>query len=235
VTSLLVMCPIRNRPEKIPGLIKSYEEKTTGADTELLFVTDGDDDSYKDTDWGDHVHAALSPREYVVGKMNRTALAAVNDYDAIMFVQDDNIFITDGWDEIMLSELESMGGTGILYPDDKRRNDIPEIWLTSTDIIKALGWFAEPHLNHYYTDHAWSDVGKRSGLLRFVPQVVVEHQHYSVSSETPYDSLYSEIETLFGESDREAYYQWRGTIMPHEVAMLRRKFNPDVKWVFSKV
>ena len=139
MTSLLVMIPVRNRPEKIPGLIKSYDEATTGAGTELMFISDSDDDSYKDTDWGNHVHAVLSPREYVVGKMNRTALSCADSYDAIMFAQDDNLFVTPGWDEIMLKVLEGMGGTGMIYPDDKRRNDIPEIIMISTDIITELG------------------------------------------------------------------------------------------------
>ena len=50
LTSLLVMVPVRNRPEKIPGLIESYEKNTTRDDTELMFISDGDDDSYQDTD-----------------------------------------------------------------------------------------------------------------------------------------------------------------------------------------
>ena len=137
MTSLLVMVPVRNRPEKIPGLIESYEKNTTRDDTELMFISDGDDDSYQDTDWGSHVHAVLDPREYVVGKMNKTALAAVDAYDAIMFAQDDNLFVTPGWDDIMLKVLEGMGGTGMLYPDDKRRQDIPEIIMISTDIIRS--------------------------------------------------------------------------------------------------
>ena len=235
MTSLLVMIPVRNRPEKIPGLIKSYDEATTGPGTDLMFISDDDDDSYKDTDWGNHVHAVLSPREYVVGKMNRTALSFAGSYDAIMFAQDDNLFVTPGWDEIMLSVIESMGGTGMVYPDDRRRNDIPEIIMITSDIITELGWFANPMLNHYYTDHTWSDLGRGAGLLRFAPEAVVEHQHYSVSAETPYDGLYNEIEQKFGVSDREAYAQWHATVRPHQVAQLRRRFNKDVAWVLKKV
>ena len=235
MTSLLVMVPVRNRPEKIPGLIESYEKNTTRDDTELMFISDGDDDSYQDTDWGSHVHAVLDPREYVVGKMNKTAMSCVDAYDAIMFAQDDNLFVTHGWDDIMLSVLEGMGGTGMLYPDDKRRQDIPEIIMISTDIITELGWFACPQLNHYYTDHVWSDLGRGAGLLRFVPETVVEHNHYSVSADTPYDGLYHEMEDKFGTADREAYLQWRATLMPFQVSQLRRKFNKDVRWLLEKV
>ena len=229
------MIPVRNRPEKIPGLIKSYDEATTGPGTDLMFISDDDDDSYKDTDWGNHVHAVLSPREYVVGKMNRTALSCADSYDAIMFAQDDNLFVTHGWDEIMLSVLEGMGGTGMIYPDDKRRNDVPEIIMISSDIITELGWFAAPFLNHYYTDHVWSDLGRGAGLLRFVPEAVVEHQHYSVHKGTQYDSLYHEMEDKFGVADRDAYMQWRATAMPFQVSQLRRKFNPDVAWLLERV
>ena len=235
MTSLLVMLPIRSRPEKIPGVIKSFEETTTRDTTELLFISDGDDDSYKDTDFGGHGHAVLTPREYLIPKMNRTALSMAGDYDAIMSAQDDNIFVTPGWDDIMLKVLEGMGGTGMVYPDDKRRQDIPEIIMISTNIITGLDWFAAPFLNHYYADHVWSDLGRGAGLLRFVPEAVVEHKHYSVSADTPYDSLYHETEDKFGAADLEAYRQWHATLRPFQVSQLRRKFNPDVSWLLSKI
>ena len=63
----------------------------------------------------------------------------------------------------------------------------------------------------------------------------MEHNHYSVSSDTPYDSLYHEMEDKFGAADREAYLQWRATLMPFQVSQLRRKFNKDVAWLLEKV
>jgi len=228
------MVPTRNRRENCERFLKSFEETTDSA--ELVFVTDGDDqDSYEGMDWGSAQHAVLSPREPTVGKVNRTADVYSGSHDALMFIGDDNTFQTPHWDTILMRVLmEDMGGTGMVYPDDKRRNDIPETIIISSDIVLTLGYFMNPGFAHYYVDNAWAELGRRTGLIRFCPQVVVNHKHYSIDSETPRDETYTYAETTWGKSDLEAWHNWRVTDMPLEVAKLRRNFNPDLKWVFSR-
>jgi hypothetical protein len=217
----------------VERLLESYDKNTDFA--EMAFIIDPDDqETYEGIDWKDTIHGVLDPRGSLGEKLNHSADSLVEGYDALMFVADDHVFRTPGWDTILMKALKEMGGSGFVYPDDRRRNDIPETVLISSDVIKALGYFAPPTLKHYYQDNAWAELGKRSGLIKFVPEVVIEHLHYSVCAETQKDETYSYAEATWGASDLQAFQEWRESRMPIEVSMLRRKFSPDVKWVLSK-
>lgn len=237
---LLVMVPTRRRRAQCERLLGSFRE-TASETTDILFITDPDDDSYEGMDWGDAVQAVLDPREFLTGKLNKTALAMADVYDVLMWVGDDCVFRPpaqeDGpaWDRIMLGALEDMGGSGWVYADDKRRSDVPEHWMCSSDVVKELGWFANPHLGHFYIDNTIAELGKRTGLLRYCPEAVIEHKHYQVCADTERDWTYRETEAAWGDQDLKAFRQWQAERAAHEVARLRRQFSKDVSWVLSRV
>ena len=234
--SLLVMIPTRGRRAQCERLLESFTETVTGDDTDLVFISDGDDqESYEGMEWGPATHAVIDPRMPFSGKLNAVAMVAVEDYDVLMWVGNDHVFQTPAWDKLLLAALADLGGHGWVYPDDKRRSDVPEIWMCSSSVVKALGWFAPPYMDHYYTDNAVAELGKRAGLIRYVPEVVIEHLHYSVHPETEYDGLYKEAEERWGQSDLEAFQEWRSSQCANEVSVLRRNFSPDVAWVLSRV
>jgi hypothetical protein len=231
---LLVIVPTRGRRGQCERFLKAFTETSTCAD--LLFVTDPDDqDTWTGMDWGEAAVAELAPREYLTGKLNKTALAMADMYKVLMWLADDTVPVTPAWDRLMLATLDDLGGSGWVYPDDKRRNDVPEHWMVSSDVVKALGWFANPALGHFYLDNTIAELGKRSGLIRWCPEAIVEHRHYSVAKDTAHDEVYVSTEERFGESDLRAFQEWRGSQAANDVAVLRRNFSPDVKWVLSRV
>jgi hypothetical protein len=231
---LLVMVPTRGRRAQCERLLASFRGTATCAD--ILFILDPDDqETYAGMDWGDAPCAVLDPRAYLSAKLNKTAEAVIDAYSVLMWAGDDHVFVTPGWDRVMLATLEDLGGSGWVYPDDKRRSDVPEIWMCSSDVVKALGWFANPHLQHYYLDNSIAELGKRSGLIRWCPEAVIEHLHYSVAKETVRDAVYSETEEMFGQPDLAAFKAWSADALPMEVSVLRRQFSADVKWVLSRV
>lgn len=231
---MLTIIPTRSRPEKVARLIKSFDEATDNAD--LLFVVDPDDESMKDFDFKGHSAMIMDPRGTMVQKLNYAAAQFVNDYDAIVWYADDNEFITPHWDTLMMNTLNDMGGSRWVYSYHKRRTDIPETWLASTDLIRELGWYANPLLNQYYVADSIAVLGKRSSLLRFCKEAVVEHHHYEVDPDAERDALNVYAENAFGAMDRMNYQAWVGSNqVAAVVSKLRRKFNPDVKWVTGKV
>jgi len=233
--SLLVMVPTRNRREQAARLIKSFADSDPADETVLMFITDDDDDSYEDMDWGPAVHAVLSPRDCLTGIFNRVALEHADDFDAIMTVGDDHLFTTPQWDKALMDALEDLGGTGWVYPDDKRRSGFPEIWAVSSDLVRFLGWFALSAVRHFYCDNAISEIGKRTDLIRYVPEAVIEHLHYTVTPGTERDVTYAEAEESSGSSDLTAYREWRAMHLSNTVSRVRQEFNPDVQWILEKV
>src|SRR6185437_10825893 len=86
---------------------------------------------------------------------------------------DDMVPVTDGWDEQL---CEAAGTTGMAYPNDRRRDDIPEAVVISTGLVQALGWFCEPSLHHWYVDNVWRDLGAGAAVLSYLPAVHVIHK-----------------------------------------------------------
>lgn len=227
--SLCVFIPTYHRRDRMDECLKSFRETTLG-EIDLYLVVDEDDESYEGVD----AEIITAQPGTLVTVTNEAALQLADRYDALMMVSDDVIFRTPGWDLYMTGILEAMGGTGFVYPDDRRRYDIPEQVLISSDIIKALGWFAEPGFGHFYIDNVWAELGKRLGLIRFCPQAVIEHMHYTVSPDVIRDETYSSAEEKFSGPDEVEYHQWRASRMANQVALLRRTFNPDIQWVLSR-
>ncbi|HEV2354035.1 MAG TPA: hypothetical protein VGR89_07320, partial [Puia sp.] len=139
--NLLVIVPTRSRPRQVKRLVKSFEGTTDKAD--LLFVIDGDDSSYKGTDWHGHGVAEISPRATLTQKLNKTVANVVDNYDAIMWLGDDHEFITEHWDTKLLDIIAEMG-SGWVYPNNGRRVDVAETWLVTSDVTRELGYFANP-------------------------------------------------------------------------------------------
>jgi hypothetical protein len=232
---LLVMVPTRGRPEQCQRLLGSFRE-TASPETDILFILDPDDeDTYAGVEWGDAPHGVLAPRGCLRDKLNQAAESCADTYDALMWCGDDHVFRTPGWDRLMLAALEQIGGHGWVYPETVRRRDVPEIWMSSTALVEALGWFFPPMVSHFCGDNAIAELGKRAGLIRGCPEAVVEHLHYTVCDDTERDRVYLDAEQEHGQAGLAAFQQWRATQLPMDVAALRRRFNPDVSWVLSKV
>jgi|SRR5208283_1996503 len=233
MTDLSVILPTRRRPELARRCIGSFRETVSADEVELILVHDDDDDSY--ASGFDDVHKIAVTRDTLVTAVNAAAAFLAPSFDAVMLVADDMMFRTPKWDEILLKTLEDMGGTGIVGWDDKRRYDVLEHVLMSSDIIRVTGHFAIPQLAHFFVDNAWTELGKRAGILRYCPDVVIEHLHYDVCPDTVHDETYTDAETTWGARDLQAFQEWRASQLANEVSVLRRNFSPDVRWVLSRV
>ena len=233
--TLLVIVPVRGRRANCERILASFRE--TAAVADIMFISDPDDqDTYADMDWGDAIHAVMDPRGSFITKLNHGADAFTGVYDAFMAVGDSNVFITPGWDTILLGVLaDELGGSGWVYPENRRRNDVPEMWLASADVVDALGWFAPPYVGMYYGDNIIAELGKRAGMIRYVPAALIEHRHYSVFPGVAHDQTYKDAEDTWGGRDLQAFQEWRVVQAANEVAVLRRRFNPDRQWVLDRV
>jgi hypothetical protein len=220
VPNLAIMVPVRGRKANCERLLKAFHDTVDSAD--MYFILDPDDlETYEGVDWGRARQLILDPRGMIGPKRNFAADLLKDEYDALMCAEDDIVFGPKGWDTTLMSALASMGGTGMVYPNDDRRTDIPENVLISSNIVKALGWFCEPSMQHYYIDNVWADLGRGAGCLMFVPGVLFENFHYSMrKGSTEHDRTYSEAEKL-GPADAAAYGTWRRDRLADDVKTVK--------------
>jgi len=218
VPDMLVMVPVRGRRANAERFITAFRETVRG-DTDLLLIGDDDDPSYQGLDLAG-ARMMWMPRSTIVVKMNTAAGLYADRYPVLMFTGDDTIPRTEGWDKLLCAAIAGMGGTGYAYPDDRRRNDIPEHVAISSNIFWALGWFANPFLNHFYIDNTWADLGGGAECIRYVPEAVLEHKHPTCCPEVAGDATYAGAAGHL-PGDYARYLEWQATRYQQDLAKIR--------------
>jgi hypothetical protein len=222
VTDLAVLVPSRGRPANVARLIEACE-KTCRADTVLRFGFDADDPELQANMaacTGRKGYGEIQDRLGLAAWTNRLAMTEAGMIfppSHLASLGDDMVPVTDGWDERLIA---ACGPCGMAYPNDRRRDDIPEAVVMSTAIVTALGWMCEPSIGHWYTDNVWADLGRGAGCLAYLPDVVVEHRHPNVPGGDRPDATYHEAAAGYA-ADLAAYQKWRMTRMRADVATVR--------------
>jgi hypothetical protein len=227
VRDLLVITPSRGRPDSMRRLAQAIAA-TAQAETDLIFAVDDDDPASvgaaEAAGDGDRVRSVHGPRQSLIEWTNVIAVAQAPGYRALASFGDDHVPRTEGWDVKLLAVLDDKG-PGIAYPDDcNPRNYTTGPMVTapvmSSQIVTALGWMCYPPLIHFYADNVWEDLGRDAECLYWVPEIVVEHLHYTVTGTAP-DATYGEAYRSW-DSDQQAFYAWREGQRVTDGATVRR-------------
>lgn len=187
--SILTLVPSRGRPERAATMAASYHSTAVSPDTGLLFLVDPDDPRL--ADYKREVnHLVLPERLGYTGSLNHAARIVWDERTVLGAFGDDVIFRTNGWDNLV---TETLATPGIAYGDDLiHGKNHPSAVFMSSAIAKGLGWLALPATSHQWADDGWKILGQRSGLLRFMPDVVVEHMHPGVGK-AEWDETYESV------------------------------------------
>lgn len=128
-----------------------------------------------------------------VAAINRAAGSLVLAYEPpkiIVKMDDDHWPITRHWDVDYLDALGALGGTGVVYGNDLfQRERLPTVPGISADIVRELGWYAPPQLQHWFCDNFWLQLGQRAGRIRYLPDTVIEHRNVQ-AGKAPDDATY---------------------------------------------
>ena len=128
---LLVITPSRSRPQSIARLLGTMHA-TSALKTHLHVAVDEDDETlpqYRavmDKTGGEHDVLEVGPRKGLCEWTNEVAVRRAGEYPFLASLGDDMVPRTPGWDKALVTGIIRMGGTGIVYPLDGTREDIPE-------------------------------------------------------------------------------------------------------------
>ena len=214
---MIVLVPSRGRPKRAASMATSARNTAEGP-VRIVIAIDPDDDiagyrlRCKDV-------VVLPERLGYTGTLNRLAREHWDEHDILGAFGDDVQFLTRGWDRIITDTLAT---PGIAYGNDlvHAAGHPTAIWMSSV-IAKALGYLAIPQSRHLWVDDAWKELGLRTGTLRYVPEVIVEHMHPAVGK-ADMDATYHDVyDGVKGHNDHLGFMDWQANHSDADVAKVK--------------
>jgi hypothetical protein len=207
---LAVAVPSRGRPHNLERLAKALKETCTG-DYVLFARLDNDDPKLGEYLQIDDVEFIVDKRIFFTASVNELAeLASEQGFSHIAILGDDVLPETKGWDQKMISALDSE--LGVVYGSDGLEHlhgkDLPTHVVVPIEMYQKLGWIGLPTSRHLFLDNAWRELGKLTKFI-YLRNVKLSHLH-RWNKAAPNDETYEEAnDKEKREHDKLAFETWR--------------------------
>jgi hypothetical protein len=169
------LCPSFRRVSNLLRLQAAWRETEAGQHLVVrLHETDPDLDAYLSHDWPEEWTVLVGPEVKAAGAC-QWAFELYPDEEFYGFIGDDVVPRTPKWDKI-LSEIA--GSSRISYPNDGVWNgQLCTHPCIGGDLLRKVGFWAWPKLEHNFMDTVWMLIGLMSDRLTYCPDVYFEHMH----------------------------------------------------------
>lgn len=190
----MIVLPSRNRPESLRRFFQASQPVEPG----VVMLDDDNAHLYQDVALPSGWRFSIGPRAGYVALLNR-AFTFFPDEPWYACWGDDVLCQPAGWDTFL---AQAAGADAIAYGDDlingERSCALPFI---GGELVRRVGWLSCPAVRHLYSDTIWCDLGRRLDALRYFPEIITEHCHWSVGKQ-PFDQTAQERQT---DQDCAAY------------------------------
>ncbi len=177
--SLLMIVPSRGRAGNLDRLIEAWRTTSTGC-ADLVVALDDDDPRLYQYNAHRVAMVTVGSRQSWVSWTNEIAVAHAESYRFVGSMGDDHRPRTPGWDRLLCAALDELG-SGVAWGDDLGPSPVlPSAVAMTSDVVAALGYMVPPALVHNGAELFWQRLADGLGRSRFLPEVVVEHLHYSL-------------------------------------------------------
>ena len=201
-----ILTPTRNRPNNCERFIRSvYNATTSKQNVEILFYVDNDDpaiNAYKSLE----LHSKKEFEDFknikfIFGEPQSVSISW-NDLaekcigDVLIMGNDDLVYQTSSWDELLDVELKQFEKDEIYvaYMEDGINGErhcafpiVSRVW------YNCLGRFTPGIFNFGYNDTFIFEVGQMLNRTHFMPHIRAEHLHFSKGA--PMDDTYARNRT----------------------------------------
>lgn len=210
------MVPTKGRPENAGRLAAAARELSGRELSALYFLADPGEllDAYREhlgrkESWVFLNEVSASPQR--IGPiLNKVAPGLAERYTHLAFMGDDHVPRTALWDEELVKSLD--GRPGVAYGNDLwQRENLPTMAVLSADLVRGLGFFAPPGLEHLYLDDFWKRLGQSVGNLAYRADVIIEHLHPAAGKAEWDDGYFQANGASQYSRDHAAYDQFLAT------------------------
>lgn len=200
----MLIIPSRARPQNLRRLIGACQD--TGTSTPAWVRLDEDDTcvpQYRELSLPEGWRIIVGHRVSLSSVYNE-AYESLNGTTHWVFIADDVVPITNGWD---IKLIEAAGADGMAVPAGGETTGGCPHFVLGGDLVRSMGWLSLPGLDRIYIDTVWGDIAKARSVYRQVPDVTLEHRHFS-NGKALMDSTYRKHHK---EQDKLIYNNWRQT------------------------
>ena len=189
--------PSRARPHNVFRLLKAYEE--TGATTPVWLRLDNDDHTpeYHHKNW----IVEKGPR-LPLSEIYAEAYEKFHDSEWFGLIADDVVPVTPHWD---CKLIDIAGRDGMAVPAGGDTTGGCPHFVLGGDLVRSVGWLALPGLDRLYIDTVWHDLAEKRGVLRYRPEILLEHRHFS-NGQALFDQTYQKKHKA---EDKAVYEGWK--------------------------
>lgn len=224
---MLTIVPTRGRNENAIRLFNAIN--ATADFTELVFAIDSDDvKTYNglmaETAGVNNAKVVVANPMGMNATLNHWANWFAPDYDYITFMGDDHLPRFAGWDTKLAMAIGDK--PGVAYGNDLLQGEnLPTAVTISAGIVEALGWMSPPPLKHLFMDNFWLELGQRLENITYLPDVIIEHLHYT-NGKAPADDRYLAVNnSVIHNADADYFTYYRANHFDTDLEIIREYFN----------
>jgi len=114
----------------------------------------------------------------------------------VSMVGDDMVFLTKGWDTKILEKINEHDGLALVYCDDNfiAHEKMCVNLFTTRKLVETTG---KPFMCEFFhadmIDLVWQYIGTMTGLLKYMPEVIIQHNHSTKVAEKDWDETFKRL------------------------------------------
>ena len=209
---LLFKLTTRSRPQRAIKTLESIYANIKTDNFHILMSLDSDDPTTPDLyEWCsgkfDKITIKFGESKNKIDAINRDLNNLLIKWDVLLNVSDDQVFIKQGFDEVILQSLNGNLNQFLHFPDGNQK-DLATMSIMGYDYYMKDKYIYHPSYQSVYCDNEAQDVAKLRGCYKFINEDILVHEH-PAWGRAPMDYQYAKTEHPTTYMQDEANYKKR--------------------------
>lgn len=225
-----IIIPTKNRAIAVNELLESiFSTSDNFEKVEICFYIDNDDNESKTCilqlieKYGKNIKYTSSEKKLNLSQMWNYAYENISTGEILMLCADDIRFRTKSWDTIIKNEFLKVNDKILLvFGDDLIQNEklathsfIHRKW------VDISGFWLPPYFCADYVDTWLDDVARKINRIKYLPNVITEHMHFSVNKSKYDENTAKRLENLKKENPGNIYYEKENERIEHAYKLIQ--------------